>query len=217
MVHIANFCIDSTEVTVQQYTQFLAAKAGDLSGQPPKCLWNNSFVPSNWPPPGTDTQAVKGVDWCDAYMFCAWAGKRLCGNADGGSSDPGNGTNPAVSEWFKACSHNNDGLHSYPYGLTYDPKACNGKDYDAGHPLPSLSTCQGGYPGLFDMSGNVIEWEDSCEITPPEAGDQTGQSDFCDIRGGSFLLDVNLVRCDEGFSTARGNGGPDNGFRCCSK
>jgi formylglycine-generating enzyme required for sulfatase activity len=135
LVPAGGFCIDSTEVTLGQYTTFLAAKNGDTSGQPPKCLWNTSYTPqSAWPPSPTapTDQAMRGVDWCDAYMYCAWAGKRLCGNADGGSSDPNSVSNPAVSQWFKACSHNDDGLHVYPYGLTYQANLCNGMDYDAG-------------------------------------------------------------------------------------
>jgi formylglycine-generating enzyme required for sulfatase activity len=196
----------------------LTAKAGDTRGQPPRCSFNNSYVPgSPWPPPGPTNQALKRVNWCDAYMYCAWAGKRLCGNADGGPADYKGWADPNASQWFKACSHNNDGAHVYPYGLTYDPRACNGADYDAGVPLPSLSTCHGGYAGLFDMSGNVVEWEDSCQPTAPDASDQTGASDSCRIRGGSFLTNEQELRCDLGVATGRNNGGLDNGFRCCSK
>jgi formylglycine-generating enzyme required for sulfatase activity len=162
---------------------------------------------------------MRGVNWCDAYMYCAWAGKRLCGNPDGGSSDPNNANNPVIDEWYRACSHNADGLHVYPYGLTYDASACNGADYDAQSPLRSLSTCQGGYPGIFDMSGNVIEWEDSCTPTPtsPDAGDTSGASDFCNVRGGSFLSTGSQITCDLGILVQRWGGGNDNGFRCCSR
>jgi formylglycine-generating enzyme required for sulfatase activity len=222
MVSAGTFCIDSTEVTLGQYTAFLAAKAGDTSGQPAHCLWNTSYTPTSaWPPPASapNDQAMRGVDWCDAFMYCAWAGKRLCGNADGGSSDPNSVSDPTVSQWFRACSHNNDGVHAYPYGLTYQASLCNGTDYDAGGPLPSLSTCRGGYPGLFDMSGNVIEWEDSCWPTPtsPDAGDTSGASDFCNIRGGGFGQGAQGLTCDSNIATVRSNGGGDNGFRCCSK
>jgi len=216
MVDVGGFCIDSTEVTVAQYTDFLAAKAGDTSGEPPGCESNNSFTPEmGWPPSGPPSQAIVGVNWCDAYMYCAWAGKRLCGAIDGGSSVPAQWNNATVSQWFKACSRNADGLHVYPYGLTYDASACNGSDYDAHGPLPSLSSCQGGYPGIFDMSGNVIEWEDSCQLSNPDAG--PGPSDCCNIRGGGFGQIGDQLRCDLDLCTPRSNGGGDNGFRCCSK
>ena len=54
-------------------------------------------------------------------------------------------------------------------------------------PVASLPGCQGGYPGVFDMSGNVEEVEDSCD----DAG-------TCYSRGGSFVDDPALAetRCD---------------------
>jgi hypothetical protein len=217
MIPVSDFCIDSTEITIAQYTAFLTAKAGDTSGQPPACLWNASFIPSGWPQPGTSDIAVVGVDWCDAYMYCAWAGKRLCGNSDGGSSDPNDWANPAVSEWFRACSRNGDGVHLYPYGLDYDASACNGADYGAGGPLSSRATCQGGYPGLLDLSGNVFEWEDSCFVPSPEAGDQTGATDGCNVRGGAFDQGATGLRCDFNFAFQRANRGMNTGIRCCSK
>jgi formylglycine-generating enzyme required for sulfatase activity len=222
MVPVGSFCIDSTEVTLGQYEAFLTAKAGDTSGQPVTCQWNSSYTPlANWPPAvsAPPDQAMRGVDWCDAYMYCAWAGKRLCGNADGGSSDPNNVSNPAVSQWFRACSHGGDGLHVYPYGLQYDASACNGLDRDAQGPLPAQKTCEGAYPGLFDMSGNVIEWEDSCLPTPtsPDAGDTSGASDYCNLRGGSFLLGSAGLTCGYNIYFGRAGGGGDNGFRCCSR
>src|SRR5262249_40663852 len=113
---------------------------------------------------GPADRPVHAVDWCDAFAYCAWAGKRLCGRIAGGSVDPTFGTDLASeSEWYNACSRG--GQHAYPYGDTYDPRACNGLEYGAGTgpqlPVGSLSSCTGGFAGLFDMSGNVSEWEDS--------------------------------------------------------
>jgi sulfatase modifying factor 1 len=220
MVRIDNFCIDSTEVTVDHYTQFLAAKGGDVSGQPPACsAWNQSFVPGGWPT-GAGAQAVSGVNWCMAFMYCAWAGKRLCGSPSGGPADSLGYRDPAKSEWFNACSRNQDGLHAYPYGNVYDPRACNGTDYlgaGQGRPLPSLSTCQGGYPGLFDMSGNVNEWEDSCSPSAPDSGAPSGQNDGCLVRGGGFGYKPAELRCDFAVLGPRNFLGGDVGIRCCSK
>jgi hypothetical protein len=188
-----SFCIDSTEVTVAQYTAFLAAKGGDTSGQSPLCSgWNNSLVPVGWPPAGPDNQAVSGVNWCQAAFYCQWAGKRLCGTPDGGPGDPSGWTDPTQSQWFNACSHNNDGL-----------------DYDAGKPLPSLSTCTGGYPGLFDMSGNVFEWEDRCETN------DAGPNDFCFTRGGAYDQASSTLTCGEGVLYTRGSESGNIGIRCC--
>lgn len=71
------WCVDSSEVTRAQYAVFVAS--ADLP-QPSFCAWNNSYVPNDhWTDSPHDGRPVTRVDWCDAYMYCAWAGKRLCG------------------------------------------------------------------------------------------------------------------------------------------
>ena len=208
-----SFCIDSVEVTVDQYTRFLQFKAGEVTGQPSSCSWNTSFVPAGWPEvPGN--APVTGTNWCMAYTFCEWAGKRLCGAPDAGAADPNRWGESSQSQWFKACSRNNDGLHTYPYGNTYDPTACNGTDFDAGKALPSLASCEGPYSGLFDMSGNVLEWEDSCLV--PDGG-TPGAGDFCHTRGGAFGDNAGGLQCNAGVLFTRGSMAGNVGFRCCSK
>lgn len=41
----------------------------------------------------------------------------------------------------------------------------------------NLSVVRRGYAGLYDMSGNVEEWDDSCKAS-------TGPDDYCRLRGG---------------------------------
>ena len=105
-----SYCIDQTEVTNGQYIAFLEAKvdAGPDAGQPAVCSWNGSFVPSDlWPSPqGAGTYPVRHVDWCDAYAFCAWAGKRLCGQMGGGASAPTESAMAQYSQWYATCSGN---------------------------------------------------------------------------------------------------------------
>jgi hypothetical protein len=75
------------------------------------------------------------------------------------------------------------------------------------------ATCQGGVPGLFDMSGNAQEWENACGNTAADAGDDT-----CHLRGGTFFFQSDSVTCG---STGGGNDNPRNGaspwntIRCC--
>jgi len=76
----------------------------------------------------------------------------------------------------------------------------------------SLSTCQSsvsGYEGVYDLSGNVWELEDSCN-------GQSGKADLCRIRVGSFLNDSYSLRCDLDISPGRDNSVISVGFRCCS-
>jgi len=214
-----SYCIDVIEITNAQYYKFWIA--GVLVGtQPAYCLWNTLFTPSGaWPPdllPGKDAgYPVRYVDWCDAYAYCAWAGKRLCGKIGGGASVPTEYKDTSKSQWYNACSSN--GTIVYPYSGTYDALKCNGAGAptkpvwyvvdDAGTTYKNTS-CQGGAPGLYQMSGNVAEWEDSCSAS-------TGTSDTCQVRGGSYLSDSTGLRCDDGVTKARDTTSPDIGFRCC--
>jgi formylglycine-generating enzyme required for sulfatase activity len=217
MVRVGTFCIDSTEVTVAQYQQYLTAAGNNPGAQPTTCAqWNTTNVPQNWPPFGPTNQALNGVNWCQAYLYCAWAGKRMCGSPNGGPADPAAPNSPSSSQWFQACSRNDDGQHKYPYGNTFDPTVCNGVEYEAGAPLSSVQTCQGGYPGIFDMSGNVMEWEDSCQPSPT---DPSGQFDRCALRGGAFWSAPTQLECALQNTTIRNDQGAMNdlGIRCCSK
>lgn len=219
-----NFCIDSTEITVKQYTDFTTAKAADVSGQPAKCAWNTSYAPSQG---GADEIPIAGVDWCDAHAYCAWAGKRLCGKRAGGKfvgpvtlADLGEFTS---HEWMFACS--DEGQLKYPYGGVQQGSTCNTGENDAGRTLPvgSKKGCQGGFPGVFDMVGNVWEWIDGpCE--PPDGGADGGgavdagpQKDECFVKGGAYLnVGANLDCRVDGRGASRDRRGQEIGLRCCS-
>jgi formylglycine-generating enzyme required for sulfatase activity len=211
----ASFCIDSTEVTRAQYRAFLDAKGRDTSGQPAGCEWNTLYTPGNpWPPtPTEESLPVVVVDWCDAYAFCAWAGKRLCGAIKGGPVARSAAVDPTQSQWTYACTKG--GQHAYPYGDTYDDSRCNTASKET-VAVGSRAACVGGFPGIFDMSGNVEEWEDSCD--PVDAG----ATDLCRIRGGSFNdgLPAENYTCTvstASYSQPRDVQAADLGFRCCSR
>lgn len=217
MVPAADFCIDSTEVTRAQYAKFLeaVADAGSTAttdaGLPPECNWKtpSGLKPGgNWDPIGKPNQPVTNVDWCDAVAFCRWAGKRLCGRRGGGSIPWSTPSNDATqNQWYAACSQ--ESLRLYAYGSTWDPTRCrsnNGgqKAADVG----AYTQCVGGYPRLFDMTGNVAEWIDECK--------GTGSGDGCLIQGGDFGSDSNASKCSSTQERSRGDGNNDwNGFRCC--
>jgi formylglycine-generating enzyme required for sulfatase activity len=195
-------------VTNAKYAAFLAACPA-TSSQHPCCYWNATYEPpTGWPAaPGKENHPVVWVDWCDAYAYCKWAGKRLCGQIDGDANPYAEFGNATSSQWFNACSEG--GTRSYPYGSTYSPTACNGSDSaDAGVSatieVGSASGCVGTYL-LYDLSGNVWEWEDSCD-----------QND-CRVRGGSFKSNpsTDTLGCGYGGAFKRDFLGDDIGFRCC--
>src|SRR5262249_27268520 len=122
-------CIDATEVTNEDYASFLADDP-PLELQPPACAFNTSFTPPfGWPAPAEPRRPVGNVNWCDAFAFCAWAGKHLCGRPGGGAAELEVSIDkPVESAWFDACSHH--GTRKYPYdpGNAFEPGACNGGD-----------------------------------------------------------------------------------------
>jgi formylglycine-generating enzyme required for sulfatase activity len=74
--------------------------------------------------------------------------------------------------------------------------------------------CVGGYPGIFDMSGNVEEWENAC--TPGGAPDGGPSKYVCHVRGGSYLWDGG--ECEPKIAAIRERYRPGSGIgiRCCS-
>jgi formylglycine-generating enzyme required for sulfatase activity len=136
MVNVGAFCIDATEVSLEQYLEFVTAATQTPPEQPSACSWNTAFEPDP-PNAGATELPVRGVDWCDARAYCQWAGKRLCGAIAGGPS-PYDEPSGALNAWYAACSAG--GTRAFPYGDEYDPQACNGGDYGAEgmSPLPGL-------------------------------------------------------------------------------
>ena len=208
---LADYCIDAYEVTVRDHDTFLlAVQSGQvLPEQPsPACDGNvelrqtGTACPDKVPGPD---RAVNCVDWCDAYAYCAYRGKRLCGRVGTGagivlegSTFPGTVTD----EWEYACSEG--GRRVVPYEASGAPDASDiCKCYFPGHwapcamgfecttctgptddnenragPATGYPECEGGYAGLFNMVGNVAEWTNRCDGEGPDA--------TCIMRGGSI-------------------------------
>jgi len=216
------FCVDATEVSRGQYQRFLDAQAGATTGQRGSCSWNTSFTPATWPPSENELELpVVLVDWCDADAYCAWAGKRLCGGLGGGPLALTSVNDPAKDLWFSACSRN--GTQRFPYSDAFEAASC----VSGGHALAAVGAsadCEGGYAGVFDLSGNVREWTDACEL---QSGENPATEFGCLVRGGS-LEDHDL----EGLACRARDGGatlefpdlefidakePWVGFRCCGR
>ncbi|MBX3128248.1 MAG: SUMF1/EgtB/PvdO family nonheme iron enzyme [Polyangiaceae bacterium] len=201
------YCIDRTEVTQSQYAAFLSASPS-TAGQVAGCSTNSSYTPTNcgqpFEPAGKANDPVFCVDWCDAYAYCAFVGKRLCGSVDGGSLAATDRTNPSKSQWHRACTM--AGQRQFPYGSVFSTNACNGAESSTTLTIPvgDKATCQGGYSNIFDMSGNVREWEDACSGTT------------CPERGGGYLDFEAALRCDSAALVQRMSVHKERGFRCCA-
>jgi hypothetical protein len=84
-----------------------------------------------------------GLTFDEATAACQRAGKRLCHE----------------DEWRAACQ--GPSAQAYPYGDTYQFGACNDYDGSSGRglqPAGAYAACEGGLPGLFDLTGNAREW-----------------------------------------------------------
>jgi formylglycine-generating enzyme required for sulfatase activity len=152
------------------------------------------------------------VTWDEAKAACEAAGKRLC----------------SADEWTTACQAGPE-KRVYPYGNDYKDSACNTGDHKRWHekhncqvdddgngpnalhrlwhamPTGSHAECEGGLPGLFDMSGNVAEWTSTCE------------GDTCRLRSSGYYgyAAGATQRCEGGYKLPKENTQTWSGFRCC--
>ena len=222
----AGFCIDATEVTRAQYGAWLATTPS-IADQRTSCAFNTSFEPNiaclttEFVCSGLDCDNHPQVciDWCDAAAYCAGAGKRLCGRIGGGAlGATADALSASKSEWVYACTVG--GSSGWPYGSAAISGRCNTKieTFRGTTPVGSLPGCESSLPaftGLFDLVGNVWEFQDACEST-------SGATDLCVYRGGSFDLLSSASQSDQGCATSysynslRGNSEGDVGFRCCA-
>ncbi len=222
------FCIDETEVTAAHYAEFLAS-APTPDDDDVTCGFNVDYgphigaancLPIDYDPVERGDHPVACVDWCDARDYCAWAGKRLCGAIGGEAGDFDAFADPSRDEWMAACSRG--GERQFPYGNEYDLGRCVGDEFDGvdngpdDHPhlVREAASCEGGWPGLFGMSGNVWEWTNACQ----DGSGAPAADTRCRLRGGSFWDDANALRCDSAdYDTfTRSFMNKNHGFRCCS-
>jgi len=141
------YYIDRYEVTNAQYRKFVEyiAKTGDHSLCYPNEPKGKDHKPLSFDDPNLckDDQPVVGVDWYDAYAYCAYVGKRL----------------PTELEWEKAARGEDGRL--YPWGnervdrIWVSGSDADGYDYTA--PVNSMPEGKSPY-GCFHMLGNAAEW-----------------------------------------------------------
>jgi len=170
-------------------------------------------------PKNCDHHPVVCVDFCDAKAYCSFIGKRLCGLIGGEQVDWNSDlADVTKSQWYRACSSGQG--YAYPYGNTPSDANCNGREYWAPTysytttEVGKLSTCTSstsGFGGVYDLSGNVREFED---------GVHSVWSSYYYVRGGAFSNETNAIQCDDSYTFyATGNldhTANDTGFRCCS-
>lgn len=219
------YCMHRREVQRIEYHEFYVERESwpSISG----CENNQSLVPGcDWPgfaeafearPSGdydywSISRPATCVDWCDAAAYCAHLDQHLCAGPFGQAVPFEEFADPSKSLWSTACTQG--GVSKYPYGDAEAPGRCidattNGASRPEG--TDRTSECNGSisnYACIYDLSGNVAEWEDSC--------DGPGESANCRVRGGSYLDEGDATSCSASASRSRmDNMDPSVGFRCC--
>lgn len=212
------YCMDRTEVTKGHYKTFLnevgtsaekLASSFDYLKNFAQCAKANyEFGPKGFTDPQhvfkwNEKDPMHGIDVCDAYAYCRWAGKRLCGKMGGGVGTEESGSSPETSEWMWACT--NGGTSKYPTGSSYDPQVCAYNDeYKEG----KENQCRGNtspYDQIENILGGVSEYTQEC----------AWEGDFftygCGIRGASGGPEN--LDCSFGRTGVTSGGG---GIRCCA-
>ncbi|MBA9076181.1 SUMF1/EgtB/PvdO family nonheme iron enzyme [Rufibacter quisquiliarum] len=195
-VTIGGFYMDETEITNNEYRQFIDAirqDSLDVLGEeyvmtqlyPDTTVWVRDFTYHMGDPlmeyyfthPAFDDYPVVGVDWFAAKYFNNWRTKlKNAYNTDNGQAPMPNFRLPSEAEWEYAARGGRD-LATYPWGGPYlrNARGCMLANFKPGrgdyYSDGFTYTAPVGqyYPndfGLYDMSGNVAEW---CEDAYSEA------------------------------------------------
>ena len=191
------YCIDERITTLGEYMRFVREKGSDFHDQPSECSENKDYWPVEHDPFAVEFRMIEPVatanpdiaasclDFCDAWAYCAWAGKRLCGkrgiepgkvmvvdahDAESQRRDDEDFSRSLNNEWFNVCSQG--GSSKYPYGNTHTEGLCREHarlDAQRRDILLVRDTtgnkCHGTHPPydrVYDMRGHVGEWINYC-------------------------------------------------------
>jgi len=199
------FCIDVHEVSNEDYAAFLAdAKKPTLESFCDHDGDRGTAVAD----PTLAQRPATSLGWCDAYAYCKWAGKRLCGRMGGGHGDPSTFASPTTHQWSLVC-RNGDPGQPYPWGPAYVEGMCTTTG-----PIVDVNTswaCHGtrdDTANVYDLVGNAAEWEDACD----DYGSKPASDRRCRARGGSVSASAG---CDFDQTLSMTETSEFVGFRCC--
>jgi formylglycine-generating enzyme required for sulfatase activity len=158
-VYVKSFYLDATEVTFKEFENFVKK-----SGYVPKGNYKSGYKP------GLEKHPVVNVTHSDAQSYAKWANKRL----------------PTESEWEYACG--GPRRYVYDFGNAWNRKGAALWDSKRKTSVKVASYRPNGY-GLYDMSGNVLEWTSSKYLPYPRGKKNPNMNgDFMVAKGGCFMF-----------------------------
>jgi len=190
-IHVDPFYMDESEVTNQQYQNFVKATRHRAPYH-----WIKGAIPE-----GKENHPVVNVSYDDAVAFCAWRKKRL----------------PTEAEWERSCRGIAEGK-MFPWGdRSPTPKDAH---YQSETTAP-VCTKEKNHFGLCDMIGNVWEWNsDWYERTyykdaPTNNPKGADKALYRVLRGGSWFDEPSLfLTCSYRSWAKPAERSPTIGFRC---
>lgn len=200
------FLLAKYPITNAQYKVFIQSSGGFSSDK----WWDFSADAATWrvqnPIPETpefdsDHFPRSQISWYDAVAFCRWLSHCVGLKVE----------LPDECQWQIASV--GDTGREYPWGNNIDPIYCNyGRSVGGLTPVTQYSKGVSPY-GVYDMSGNVMEWT----LTSWHTGspDFTSSDLTCVIRGGAWLETDWYARAQFRGGTSRTQVSSYLGFRVC--
>lgn len=175
-VIVESFSIAETEVTNEQYSEFIKD-----TGHRSPIGWDGSNFPK-----GTENYPVVNVSWSDANAFCEWLSEKYQVKV----------RLPNQAEWELAARGSNRFV--YPWGNEWNDEAVEPNKSERANPVKSFPLNKSPF-GAYDMLGNVWEWtsekisrkEMESEVTKQVT---TKNEDVYLVLGGSFIEDRRKLR-----------------------
>ena len=219
-VYVDAFYMDDTEVTNEQFQEFLLENPQWQKGRIEARFHNGHYL-SSWNgnnyPNGKGKHPVVSVSWYAAMAYSEWAGKRL----------------PTEAEWEYAARGGLAGK-KYPNGNTITSREAN-YNRNVGNTTPVKKYPKNGY-FLYDMAGNALEWcldeynrefyftfpRDGVARNPLSGANSiqwilnnyTNIKDSRVMRGGSWNVNARDVRCAARYYSPPTATDFPVGFRC---
>ena len=222
-VTVDRFCLDATEVTVEQYRHCVAREA---CGAPEATNAGNQGTPGFVPryygdDTGYDQHPVMGVNWSQAAAYCAFRGGRLPTEVEWAYAARSRGERQTIWADDSLADVVETGCEMTALAGTIALGSC------ATGPQPvGISTQDVTAEGVFDMAGNAAEWVadefDPLAYCAPTQGDLSlselfvlDGTLFVPRVGPTLLSEAGCLAVDE--ATARYVGPPVEAFGACKE